>query len=143
MEGIIKFFKENAGLVIGIGLITIMLIAYAFGSGWFSTVMGNVKNVQTQSSNTQFSFYDTTNVSGSDAINAIRNYVGQNVGSTTFTVTVKTGTVTVTTVTYTPTLAYAITDPATAGYIDPTANFHSVIGKNGNGVTTSITLTQY
>jgi len=122
----------------------IVLAVVGYGMGLFTIGQDITKNTQkdmqglNQSiSAKKYEVYNSTTVSGSEVINAVRMY-----GETDLlTVTVKTK-LGVSSIPYSSTSKYAISDPTVANYINPTGLFTSTLTTNTNGIVTTLAFVQ-
>lgn len=130
--------KKVIYFIVGL-IITMAFIGEA--TGYFNKSMAMSKTTKTsydstleRISNSTYSEFENTTVSGADAISAIRLYADD-----TFTVTVKTKR---SSQSYNKSSGYNATSINDTNYIEPTAKFKSVLGTNELGTVNSITLTQ-
>lgn len=127
-------------LALALSLMGLIVVA---STGWI--LLGKGKSlVETSStkvdvlskslSNSQYSSYDGTLVSGADVISAIRLYRKD--------LTVNVDTSSGSNQAYTSSNNYAVTDPTNANYIEPTGNFSASITTNANDTVTTISFDQ-
>lgn len=135
MGNIQKFIMFCVGLLITIGIIYVGMSFYSKSQTVSKAADSGLSDIQNNVSASKYSAYNNGNiVTGSQAIDAIRNYA-----SSSFTVVVKTRSASAP---YNSSNAYAITNIGDPNYIDPAGQFSSEIKYNTNGTINGITLTQ-
>lgn len=134
MSNIQKAIMFAVGILITVGVITMGISFYGKANNMTKSADSSLNDITQTISNSKFTEYDGTTVSGTQAINAIRMYA-----STTFTVEVETikGSAS-----YNVSTGYNITDISNSNYIEPTAKFKSKLGKTDNNTINRITLIQ-
>lgn len=134
MDNIKKGIMFGVGILITVGIIAMGLSFYGKAQNMTKTADSSLNDMTQTISNSKFTEYDGTTVSGTQAINAIRMYAAD-----TFTVEINTikGSKS-----YNVGTAYNITDISDSNYIEPTAKFKSTLGKTDNNTVNKITLTQ-
>jgi len=134
MSNIQKAIMFAVGILITVGVITMGISFYGKANNMTKSADSSLNDITQTISNSKFTEYDGTTVSGTQAINAIRMYA-----STTFTVEVETikGSAS-----YNVSTGYNITDISNSNYIEPTAKFKSKLDKTDNNTINRITLIQ-
>lgn len=134
MDNIKKAIMFAVGILITVGIIAMGLSFYGKANNMTKSADTSLNDVTQTISNSKYTEYDGTTVSGTQAINAIRLYAANN-----FTVTVSTKK---TTTSYNSATSYNVTDISKSDYIEPTAKFKSELDKTDNDTVNKIKLTQ-
>ena len=136
MGNIQKFIMFCVGLLITIGIIYVGMSFYSKSQTVSKAADSGLSDIQNNVSASKYSAYNNGNiVTGSQAIDAIRNYA-----SSSFTVVVITKSKE--SVSYTSSNGYATTDINSSKYIDPAGNFKCTLGHTDNGTINKIELLQ-
>lgn len=127
-----KFVKIAVGVIMTLAVLGFLVYLFTIGQGLIKGTDQEIQGFQKNLTQAKFNEFDSTIVSGSQVINAIRQY------SNTIPVKVKTS-ASSSEITYSKTASgavtdYKVTDPAATEYINPTADFKATISKNTNGV---------
>ncbi|WP_454053335.1 MULTISPECIES: hypothetical protein [unclassified Clostridium] len=134
MDNIKKAIMFAVGILITVGIIAMGLSFYGKANNMTKSADTSLNDITQTISNSKYTEYDGTTVSGTQAINAIRLYASNN-----FTVSVSTKK---TTTSYNSATSYNITDISNSDYIEPTGKFKSELEKTANDTVNKIKLTQ-
>ncbi|WP_291582744.1 hypothetical protein [Clostridium sp. UBA6640] len=134
MDNIKKAIMFAVGILITVGIIAMGLSFYGKANNMTKSADTSLNDITQTISNSKYTEYDGTTVSGTQAINAIRLYADSN-----FTVSVSTKK---TTTSYNSATSYNITDISKSDYIEPTGKFKSKLEKTDNDTVNKIKLTQ-
>jgi nitrate/TMAO reductase-like tetraheme cytochrome c subunit len=134
MDNIKKAIMFAVGILITVGIIAMGLSFYGKANNMTKSADTSLNDITQTISNSKYTEYDGTTVSGTQAINAIRLYADNN-----FTVSVSTKK---TTTSYNSATSYNITDISKSDYIEPTGKFKSKLEKTDNDTVNKIKLTQ-
>ncbi|WP_291568940.1 hypothetical protein [Clostridium sp. UBA2485] len=134
MDNIKKAIMFAVGILITVGIIAMGLSFYGKANNMTKSADTSLNDITQTISNSKYTEYDGTTVSGTQAINAIRLYAANN-----FTVSVSTKK---TTTSYNSATSYNITDISNSDYIEPTGKFKSELEKTANDTVNKIKLTQ-
>ncbi|ARC84438.1 hypothetical protein U732_1004 [Clostridium argentinense CDC 2741] len=134
MDNIKKAIMFAVGILITVGIIAMGLSFYGKANNMTKSADTSLNDITQTISNSKYTEYDGTTVSGTQAINAIRLYAANN-----FTVSVSTKK---TTTSYNSATSYNITDISKSDYIEPTGKFKSELEKTDNDTVNKIKLTQ-
>lgn len=137
MSNVTTIIKLGAAVLITIAAIAIAIALFGQGADITKSSENDIKGISQVIESKKYDAYNSTKVSGSSVVNAVRMYGETN----TLTVSVKTNAAAAA-VTYSSTNKYAVTDPASSNYINPVGTFASVLTTNANGIVTQISFAQ-
>lgn len=135
MDNIKKGIMFAVGLLLTIGVIGWGLGFYGKATNMTKVADSSLNDMTSTISQSKYTEYDNTVVSGTQTINAIRLYASS---SLSITVSTKAGGSSV----YTTPTAYTVVDISNVNYIEPTATFKSQVSKTANGTVNMISLIQ-
>ena len=130
-----KGISAGAAILITIAFVSVGLVLYNIVMPMFNNGVRKAGNISQNVSNSSYVQYDGTTVQGSQVIGAINTEASQDT-------TVKVKTLAHTAGTDYTSSSYNITVKSNQDYIEPTAEFISVLVKNSNNTVTGITFTQ-
>jgi flagellar basal body-associated protein FliL len=137
MSNVTTIIKLGAAVLITVAAIAIAIALFGQGADITRNSESDIKGISQVISSKKFDAYNSTEVSGSSVVNAVRMY-----GETDeLTVSVKTNAAAAAT-TYKSTSKYAVSDSANANYINPVGTFTSTLTANANGIITQISFVQ-
>jgi hypothetical protein len=136
VDNILKIVLLGASVLLTIGVIAGGIFLYNSGQQVVNKSEQDMAGISNQLAMSKLQGYDSTIVTGSQVIGAIRMYGEQ--GTLNVIVTTREGTAQ----TYTSEKHYTETDPTDDDYINPTASFKSTLSINSNKVPTAITFSQ-
>lgn len=134
MKMIAEFFGDATHLIISFIIVAFLMVMFFVVKPMMTTSKSTATTISTSLINQSYSPYDNTVVQGSDVVSAISSKAS---ASLTIEVKTKDGQ----TNDYTSS-SYNLTDPNTAGYIEPIENFKSTLTKTSNGTVNKITFVQ-
>lgn len=147
MDSSKKALLFGAGLFLTIALITLFVIIYSTASDASKAAQNEFSGLQTELSEQTYLVYDNTKVSGSQVVNAIRKFKGQQIG-----IMVKTGKGDTSWYLYNASkpdsLGNAtgkpenIVDETSSAYINPSGTFSAKVVRDNNNVIRAIEFTQ-
>lgn len=129
--------KVGAGLMLTIALITLVVILYQASTGAIIEGKNDFANTQAELSDQKYDIYESSNLTGSEVVNAIRKYARK----ADFKISIKTfkdsgGT------TYTKGDYGETKNVTSSKYVNPSGIFMGKLDRDANGVVTGITFTQ-
>lgn len=134
-ENMPGWLKGAAGILLTMIIIGVALAFFMKGKNITDIADNSVSDVTTKLTQTQYASYETgKQVSGSEAINAIRSF-----GSKDFTVTIVTK---ASSKDYNDPQGYTVTSISDKDYIEPTSMFKCKLDKTSNDTVNHLTLTQ-
>ncbi|MFD5853172.1 MULTISPECIES: hypothetical protein [Bacillati] len=147
MDSAKKALLFGAGLFLTIALITLFVIIYSTASDASKAAQNEFTSLQTELSEQTYLVYDNTTVSGSQVINAIRKFEGQDIGikvatgkgNTSWYIKNASDPNNLTAASGSTSGATTETNPA---YINPSGNFSAKVTRDGNKVIRAIEFTQ-
>ncbi len=137
MSNVTTIIKLGAAVLITVAAIAIAIALFGQGADITKNSESDIKGISQVIASKKYDAYNSTEVSGSNVVNAVRMYGETN----TLTVTVKTKAST-DAVAYSSTNKYAVTNSTDDKYINPVGTFASTLATNANGIVTQISFAQ-
>lgn len=135
MDNVKKGIMFAVGLLLTIGVIGWGLGFYGKATNMTKVADSSLNDMTSTISQSKYTEYDNTTVSGTQAINAIRLYA-----SATLSINVVTRAAGASI--YTSPTSYTVVDITNVNYIEPTGSFRSTVSKTANGTVNLISLIQ-
>jgi hypothetical protein len=138
MSNVTSIIKLGAAVLITVAAIAIAIALFGQGADITKNSESDIKGISQVIASKKYDAYNSTEVSGSSVVNAVRMY-----GETgTLAISVKTKTAGAAAVTYDSSTKYAVADTKNANYINPVGTFASKLTTNDNGIVIQISFEQ-